>query len=390
MADDRDEATIVQSALAPAWRQDRTIAIVVRNRVTGKPFNIASYALLTMMVAQVRDLEPGDFVHTLGDAHLYSNHFEQAREQLTRKPGPLPAMYLNPDVADLFAFRYEDFRLEGYDPAPSIRAPIAVRSIDYERGRRERSREELAGSRFGRCPKTSLVYARSTARVEPVLESQPVNPRELAAVGGHEHGAASKGVCGDQQVVGADRRAVALECGAQYPVLPVDRFGERHDLDTREHGVHLPPRSVGPAVLDAEPEFGGDDDADGNVRLANRLDAASDHALWRANRVTQHVRVQHPMAHGSLEFRLVERRQVVVVDVRKGLVQGFQAGEHLEQGALTHGLHDQPIAVLANRRLVAVELEVLWNPDRSVAPVVEQLHPSLDIHSFRRPHTNIG
>jgi len=94
--------------------------------VTGKPFNIASYALFTMMVAQVVGLEPGDFVHTLGDAHLYSNHLEQAREQLTREPGPLPTMVLNPDVTDLFAFRYEDFRLDGYDPAPSIPAPVAV------------------------------------------------------------------------------------------------------------------------------------------------------------------------------------------------------------------------------------------------------------------------
>lgn len=92
----------------------------------GVPFNIASYALLTMMVAQVVGLEPGDFVHTLGDAHLYSNHLEQAREQLTRTPGLLPTMVLNPDVTDLFAFRYEDFRLEGYVAAPSIKAPIAV------------------------------------------------------------------------------------------------------------------------------------------------------------------------------------------------------------------------------------------------------------------------
>jgi len=94
--------------------------------VTGNPFNIASYALLTMMVAQACELEPGDFVHTLGDAHLYSNHFDQAREQLKRKPGILPTMHLNPDVMDLFAFRYEDFRLEGYKAAPSICAPIAV------------------------------------------------------------------------------------------------------------------------------------------------------------------------------------------------------------------------------------------------------------------------
>jgi len=78
------------------------------------------------MVAQVCQLRPGDFVHTLGDAHLYSNHFEQARTQLARTPRPLPTMHLNPDVTDLFAFRYEDFRLEGYDPAPSISAPIAV------------------------------------------------------------------------------------------------------------------------------------------------------------------------------------------------------------------------------------------------------------------------
>ena len=92
----------------------------------GVPFNIASYALLTMMVAQVTDLEPGDFVHTLGDAHLYHNHFEQARLQLSREPLDLPVMRLNPDVRDLFAFRYDDFRLEGYNPHPSIAAPIAV------------------------------------------------------------------------------------------------------------------------------------------------------------------------------------------------------------------------------------------------------------------------
>jgi thymidylate synthase len=92
----------------------------------GVPFNIASYALLTLMVAQVCGLKPGDFVHTLGDAHLYLNHLEQAREQLTRTPRELPVMRLNPAVKDLFAFRYEDFTLEGYDPAPAIRAPIAV------------------------------------------------------------------------------------------------------------------------------------------------------------------------------------------------------------------------------------------------------------------------
>jgi thymidylate synthase len=92
----------------------------------GVPFNIASYALLTMMVAQVCDLEPGDFVHTFGDTHLYSNHLDQAREQLTRAPRPLPRMRLNPGVRDLFAFTFADFALEGYDPYPAIKAPVAV------------------------------------------------------------------------------------------------------------------------------------------------------------------------------------------------------------------------------------------------------------------------
>lgn len=92
----------------------------------GVPFNIASYALLTMMIAQVTGLKAGDFVHTLGDAHLYHNHFEQAREQLSRTPKPLPTMWINPAVRDLFAFRYEDFWLEGYVADPTIRAPIAV------------------------------------------------------------------------------------------------------------------------------------------------------------------------------------------------------------------------------------------------------------------------
>lgn len=92
----------------------------------GVPFNIASYALLTMMVAQVCDLKPGDFVHSFGDVHIYANHVEQARLQLAREPRPLPRMILNPAVRDLFSFRYEDFTLEGYDPHPAIRAPVAV------------------------------------------------------------------------------------------------------------------------------------------------------------------------------------------------------------------------------------------------------------------------
>ncbi len=92
----------------------------------GVPFNIASYALLTMMIAQVCDLEPGDFVHTFGDVHLYSNHFEQAQLQLTRDPRPLPLMRIDPSVKDIFAFRYEHFSLEGYDPHPAIKAPVAV------------------------------------------------------------------------------------------------------------------------------------------------------------------------------------------------------------------------------------------------------------------------
>ncbi len=90
------------------------------------PFNIASYALLTLMVAQVTGLKPGEFVHTLGDAHLYLNHLEQARLQLSRVPRPLPRMTLDTAVSDLFAFRYEDFLLEGYDPHPHIKAKVAV------------------------------------------------------------------------------------------------------------------------------------------------------------------------------------------------------------------------------------------------------------------------
>ncbi len=92
----------------------------------GVPFNIASYALLTMMMAQVCGLEYGDFVHTFGDAHLYSNHMEQTALQLSREPRPLPTMKINPAVRDIFGFKYEDFTLEGYDPHPAIKAPVAV------------------------------------------------------------------------------------------------------------------------------------------------------------------------------------------------------------------------------------------------------------------------
>ena len=92
----------------------------------GVPFNIASYALLTMMMAQVTGLEPGDFVHTFGDAHLYLNHLEQADLQLSRSPHALPTMRINPAVTDLFAFSFDDFELQGYDPHPHIKAPVAV------------------------------------------------------------------------------------------------------------------------------------------------------------------------------------------------------------------------------------------------------------------------
>jgi thymidylate synthase len=92
----------------------------------GVPFNIASYALLTMMVAQVCGLKAGDFVHTLGDAHIYLNHLEQTREQLSREPRQLPTMRINPEVRDIFGFRFEDFTLENYDPHPAIKAPVAV------------------------------------------------------------------------------------------------------------------------------------------------------------------------------------------------------------------------------------------------------------------------
>lgn len=125
----RDEPAALPSPLPVlCGRRRLSLQLYQRSADTflGVPFNIASYALLLQMTAQVCGLVPGDFVHTTGDTHLYLNHLDQARLQLTRTPRPLPTMKINPDVKDLFSFRYEDFELEGYDPYPHIPAKVSV------------------------------------------------------------------------------------------------------------------------------------------------------------------------------------------------------------------------------------------------------------------------
>ena len=122
--------TMFQFYTAPTENGRRRLSLQLYQRSAdtflGVPFNIASYALLLQMMAQVVDMEPGDFIHTTGDTHLYLNHLDQARLQLTREPRPLPTMHINPDVKDLFAFKFEDFQLEGYDPWPHIKADVSV------------------------------------------------------------------------------------------------------------------------------------------------------------------------------------------------------------------------------------------------------------------------
>jgi thymidylate synthase len=122
--------TIFQFYTAPLPDGRRRLSLQLYQRSAdtflGVPFNIASYALLLQMMAQVCDMVPGDFIHTTGDTHLYLNHLEQARLQLTRQPRPLPTMHINPDVKSIFDFRYEDFQLEGYDPWPHIKADVSV------------------------------------------------------------------------------------------------------------------------------------------------------------------------------------------------------------------------------------------------------------------------
>ena len=109
-----------------AQQRRLTIAARAKTALTGKPFNTAAYAMLTMMVAQVTGLKAGEFVHTFGDAHLYLNHIGQARLQLSRAPRKLPTLRINPEVDELFAFRFDDFVLEGYEPHPHIKAKVAV------------------------------------------------------------------------------------------------------------------------------------------------------------------------------------------------------------------------------------------------------------------------